>query len=290
VIDRLRRAANGIKVGSVSSSVVEGEDAVVMELDSASAGPAGGVRVAATADLRVSGERRGRLRSLFSGVAAVADVLLVAGGLTASGLVSEAELLADELDGLGLPIVAVLGAGDYAAGQEVPMRAALTSMGWRILEAGSTVLEVPGGVRLGIAGMVGFAGGFGLDYELWAAVREHRAADRDRSRAARFGRALAGLREQGAEFDVDVSVAVTHFSPILGTLAGERETVQGNLGNELIGRVIDAAGADVAVHGMAVNGARGGRTVRGIPVYNVTRPILGQPFTVLGIPVRSRAR
>ena len=264
-----------------------------------SAGPAGAVRVAATADLRVSGERRGRLRGEFARVAELADVLLVAGGLTASGLVSEAEILADELDGLGLPIVAVLGAGDYAVGQKGPMRATLTSMGWRILEASATVLEVPGGgagrgrgngVRLGVAGMVGFAGGFGSDYELWAAAREHRAADRDQARATRFGRALAGLREQGAETDVDVTVAVTHFSPALATLAGERANVKGNLGNELIGHVIDAAGADVALHGLAVNGARAGRTERGIPVYNVTRPVLGPPFTLLTLPVRSRAR
>ena len=266
-----------------------------MEVDSV--GRAGAVRMAATADLRVSGARRGRLRGEFARVAEVADVLLVAGGLTASGLVSEAEILADELDGLGLPIVAVFGGGDYAAGQETPMRAALTSMGWRILEASATVVEVRGGggragsgVRFGVAGMVGFAGGFGLDYELWAAAREHRSADRDQARATRFGRALAGLREQGAETDVDVTVAITHFSPALATLAGERETVQGNLGNELIGHVIDAAGADVALHGMAVNGARAGRTERGIPVYNVTRPVLGSPFTLLTLPVRSRAR
>jgi hypothetical protein len=262
-----------------------------MEVDSV--GPAGAVRVAATADLRVSGARRGRLRGEFARVAEVADVLLVAGGLTASGLVSEAEILADELDGLGLPIVGVLGAGDYAAGQEAPMRAALTSMGWWILEASATVVELGGGgggVRLGVAGMVGFAGGFGLDYELWAAAREHRVADRDQARAGRIGRALAGLREQSAETDVDVSVAITHFSPALATLAGERENVQGNLGNELIGHVIDAAGADVALHGMAVNGARAGRTERGIPVYNVTRPVLGSPFTLLTLPVRSRAR
>jgi Icc-related predicted phosphoesterase len=259
-------------------------------MEMGSAGPAGAVRVAATADLRVGGERRGRVRQLFAQAAETADVLLLAGGLTASGLVSEAEKLADELDGLGLPVVAVLGAGDYAAGQEVPMRAALTSMGWRILEASATVVEVAGGVRLGVAGMVGFAGGFGPDYELWAAVREHRASDRDQARATRFGRALAGLRGRGAGFDADVRVALTHFSPVVATLAGERETVHGNLGNELIGSMIDAAGADVALHGLAVNGARAGRSVGGIPVYNVTRPVLGQPFMLLSLPVRNRVR
>ena len=247
--------------------------------------PVAAVRLAATADLRMNRERRGRLRLLVESLPEVADVLLLAGGLTASGLVSEAELLADELDGLGLPIVAVLGARDHEAGQETPIRSALTSMGWRILESSATVVEAAG-VRLGVAGMTGFAGGFGLDYQLWATVREHRPADREQSAALRFGRALAGLTEQNA----DIRVALTHYSPALATLAGERETVQPNLGNELLGHAIDAAGADVALHGMALGGARAGRTERGIPVYNVTQPLFGKPFTVLTLPVRIRVR
>jgi hypothetical protein len=243
------------------------------------------VRLAAAADLRISARERGRLRTLLASVPEVADVFLLAGGLTASGLVSEAEILADELDGFGLPTVAVLGAVDHEAGQEAPMRAALSSMGWRILESSATVLEVRG-VRLGIAGMTGFAGGFGLDYQLWSAVREHRPADREQSGAARFGRALVGLPGQHA----DLTVAMTHFSPTIATLAGERETIQPNLGNELLGHAIDAAGADVALHGMAPDGARAGRTPGGIPVYNVSRPMLGLPYTVLTLPVRGWAQ
>lgn len=247
--------------------------------------PVAAVRLAAAADLRMGRELRGRLRLVLGSLPEVADVLLLAGGLTASGLVSEAEILADELDGLGLPIVAVLGAVDHEAGQEAPMRAALTSMGWRILDASATVVEAAG-VRLGVAGMTGFAGGFGLDYQLWSAVREHRPADREQSAALRFSKALAGLPEQNA----DIRVALTHFSPTPATVAGERETIQANLGNELLGHAIDAAGADVALHGMAVHGARAGRTERGIPVYNVTHPLLGKPFTLLTLPVRAHVR
>jgi Icc-related predicted phosphoesterase len=261
---------------------------VIKSEESVEAAPVGTVvRLAAAADLRVTVAQRGRLRSRFASLPEVADVLLLAGGLTASGLVSEAETLVDELDGLGVPIVAVLGAGDHEAGQEVPIRAALTSMGWKILEADATVVEAAG-ARVGIAGMTGFAGGFGLDYQLWTAVREHRAADRERSRAERFGRALTGLSEQ----NTDIRVALTHFSPILATLEGEREAGQANLGNELLGEIIDAAKPHVAVHGMARHGrSKAGRTARGIPVYNVVaRPVLGQAFTVLSVRVPAYAR
>jgi len=266
--------------------VIKPEESVgVAPINGGGPGTLGRIRLAAAADLRMEAEQRGRLRPLFAALPGSADVLLLAGGLTASGLVSEAEVLADELDGLGMPIVAVLGARDYGAGQEAPMRAALTSMGWTVLEASGTVLDVAG-ARLGVAGMTGFPGGFGLDYQLWTAVREHRPADREQAWAERFAWALVGLPEQNA----DICVALTHFAPILATLEGEREAGQANLGNELLGKIIDMTRADVAIHGMARHGAQAARTARGIPVYNVSQPVLGEPFTVLSLPVQNHAR
>ena len=48
----------------------------------------GEIRLAAVGDLRMSVERRGGLRPGLKNVSESADVLLLAGGLTASGLVS----------------------------------------------------------------------------------------------------------------------------------------------------------------------------------------------------------
>ncbi|HTJ66936.1 MAG TPA: hypothetical protein VL551_05345 [Actinospica sp.] len=242
-------------------------------------GDTGTIRVAAVGDLRMDVERRCTLRPQYLSVAESADVLLLAGGLTASGLVSEAETLADELDGIGIPIVAVLGERDHEIGQESLIRAALTSLGWIVLEASSTVLDVRG-MRLGVAGITGFPGGFGIDYQLWSVVREHRQADREQASTARFAKALAGLTEQGADY----RVALTHFSPAPGTLNGERETTRANLGNQILGTSIDESGADVAVHAMSRRGTHVGRTLGGTPVYNVSRPVLGAPYVVLTLP------
>lgn len=236
----------------------------------------GGVRLAAVGDLRMSVGRRGELRPGLKAVSESADVLLLAGGLTASGLVSEAETLTDELDAVGVPIVAVLGAIDHATGQESRIRAALTSMGWTVLEASSVLLDVRG-TRLGIAGMTGFPGGFGQDFQLWSAAREHREADRDHVRAARFGKALTALTDQGAEF----RVALTHYAPVPGTLDGEPDPERPNLGNDLIGEVIDESGADLVVHAMASRGTHRGRTPGGIPAYNVSQPVLDAPYALL---------
>ena len=236
------------------------------------------LRLAAVGDLRIAVEQRGTLQARYKAVAGSADVLLLAGGLTASGLVSEAEILADELEGAGVPIVAVLGARDHEVGQESLIRAALTSLGWTVLDASATVLEVRG-IRLGVAGLTGFPGGFGLDYQLWSGVREHRQADREQAQVRRFGAALDGLAEQGA----DIRVALTHFSPIPGTLTGERDTVRPNLGNQILGQTVDATGADLAVHAMARRGTHRGQTFGGIPVYNVSQPVLGEPYVVISL-------
>ncbi|HET9170187.1 MAG TPA: hypothetical protein VFN97_12155 [Actinospica sp.] len=241
-------------------------------------GETGKIRIAAVGDLRMAAEQRGSLQSQYKAVSESADVLLLAGGLTASGLVSEAEILADELDGVGVPIVAVLGARDHEIGQESLIRAALTSLGWKVLDASAVLLDVRG-TRIGIAGLTGFPGGFGLDYQLWSGVREHRQADREQSQVKRFGAALTGLAEQGAE----LRVALTHFSPVPGTLSGERDTVRPNLGNQVLGQTVDDAGADLAVHAMARRGTHRGRTFGGIPVYNVSQPVLGEPYAVIAL-------
>jgi Icc-related predicted phosphoesterase len=229
-------------------------------------------------DLHVRTRTRGLLRPEFAALPERADLLLLAGDLTNRGQLSQAHALVDELGGLDLPIVAVLGNHDHDAGQESQIRALLVDAGIAVLDGGSTVLEVRG-LRVGVAGTVGFDGGFGTDYELWHAVRVGKRSDRRLTEAECFGRALTGLREQ----DVDLRIALTHFAPVPGTLAGEHEKIIACLGNELLGRTIDAAGADFAVHGHAHFGTERGSTPAGIPVRNVARPVLGRPYAVYSL-------
>ena len=79
------------------------------------------VRVAAIGDLHVGTDSAGVLRERLAAVADEADLLLLAGDLTQHGTAEEGEVLADELRGIGLPILAVLGNHDYHADAELAM-------------------------------------------------------------------------------------------------------------------------------------------------------------------------
>jgi Icc-related predicted phosphoesterase len=243
------------------------------------------VRVAAVGDLHVRSRTRGLLRPQFASLPENADLLLLAGDLTNRGALSQAHTLCDEIAELGVPIVAVLGNHDHDEGQESQIRALLSGFGVHVLDCTSALIEVRG-MRVGVAGTMGYDGGFGNDFDLWHAVRVDKRSDRKLTEAQRFGRALADLREVHR---ADLRIALTHYSPVRGTLEGEPREIIACLGNELLGRTIDQAGADLAVHGHAHFGTERGRTVSGIEVRNVARPVLGRPYAIYTlVPERGR--
>src|SRR5690606_27204165 len=83
-----------------------------------------------------------------------------------------------------------------------------------------------------------------------------------------------------ASLDTDVRVAMTHYSPVAETLAGERAEIYPFLGSYLLAEAIDGAGCQLALHGHAHRGREHGRTPGGVPVRNVARPVLGAAYRV----------
>ena len=231
------------------------------------------IRVAAFGDVHVSADSRGRLAPAFATLAEQADVLLVAGDLTKCGSPDEARVLAEELAGIGVPVVAVLGNHDHHAGRVKEVMAVLRGAGVVVLEGASTVIEVSG-CRLGIAGTKGFGGGFagacGSDFgepEMKAFVAHTKAL------ADRLHDALVSL-------DTDYRVALLHYSPIPDTLAGERLEIYPFLGSYLLAEAIDKAGADLVIHGHAHGGTEKGVTAGGIHVRNVAQPVIRQAYAL----------
>ena len=234
------------------------------------------IRVAAVGDIHFGQDSAGTLRPHLEDIAAYADVYLLAGDLTRLGDPEEAAVLARELSGLPVPVVAVLGNHDYHSDQEKAVTDVLEDAGIRVLEGEAIVIDVDG-TDVGIAGVKGFGTGFagacGSDFGepmMKAYVRHAQEA------ADRLGAALDDLVRTGVEH----RVALMHYSPTEGPLRGERLEIYPFLGRYLLGAAVDRAGADVAIHGHAHGGTEKGFTPGGIQVRNVAQPVINRAYNV----------
>ena len=233
------------------------------------------IRVAAVGDVHLGGDACGHLRPALTELPSVADVLLLAGDLTRHGTVGEAECVAAEFRDLGVPVVAVLGNHDYHSDQQDEITEVLTGAGLTVLEGDSTVVRV-GAERLGVAGVKGFGLGFaGRSCSDFGEPESKAFAGHGKQVAARLAEALDGL--DGA---ADRTVALTHYSPVADTLAGEPPEIYPFLGNYLLAEVIDAHDVDLAVHGHAHAGIEKGLTAGGTRVRNVAHPVLRRAYAV----------
>jgi Icc-related predicted phosphoesterase len=231
------------------------------------------VRIAAVGDVHVGDDSRGRLGACLVDTGTCADILLLAGDLTRAGEPEEAAVLVDELAGIGVPVVAVLGNHDLHSDRESEVVEILQLGGITVLEGEAAVFTI-GAATLGVAGVTGFGGGFagrcGSDFgepEMKAFVR--RTVDA----AHRLEAALDSL-------DTDVTVALLHYSPVADTLGREPPEIYPFLGSYLLAEAVDRAGADLVLHGHAHRGSERGITPGGIRVRNVAQPVLGAPFRV----------
>lgn len=231
------------------------------------------IRVAAVGDLHIGADEPDPGEAWLERLGEEADLLLLAGDLTRCGAPAEGERVALELARVSIPRIAVLGNHDYHAEREREITNALTSVGVRVLEGSAVVLRV-GGRRVGIAGSKGFGGGFagacGSEFgepEMKAFIH-HTQGIADR------------LHGELSRLEADVKIALLHYAPIPETLEGERREIYPFLGSYLLAEAIDAAGADLVLHGHAHAGREVGTTAKGIPVRNVARPVIGRPYKV----------
>ena len=240
------------------------------------------IRVAAVGDLHFGADSSGTLRPRLHRLAERADVFLLAGDLTRVGEPEEARVLAAELDGLDVPMVGVLGNHDHHADRAGEIGAILESAGVRILEGTSTVVPV-GPLRRGIAGTKGFGGGFpGASGSEFGEPEMKAFMAHSRCLAERLEAALGAL-------DVDVKVALLHYSPCPATLAGEPPEIYPFLGSGHLAEAVDRGGAALAFHGHAHRGSHEGATPAGVPVRNVALPVIGHAYACFDLEVAAVA-
>ena len=231
------------------------------------------IRLAAVGDVHFGADSAGTLHPHLQRLPDEADLLLLAGDLTRVGHPSEAAVLVEELESVPLPILAVLGNHDYHSGQEHAIAELLEDAGMQVLDGESAVIDV-GGTRVGVAGVKGFGGGFvGASAADFGEVLMKTFVGHTREVSERLEACLNGL-------DVDVRLALLHYSPTETTLEGERLEIYPFLGSYLLGEAVDRAGADLVIHGHAHSGTEKGGTPGGVPVRNVAQPVIKRAYNV----------
>lgn len=209
--------------------------------------------------------------------ASAADVVLLAGDLTASGRPEEAASLAEACADMGAPVVCVLGNHDRRWEGGTAVAAALEEAGAVVLDPGSHVIEVSG-ERVGIAGVTGAPGGF-TGRPVWGLGRagERRWRRAATAEAKALDAALASL--QGCS----IRIAMLHYSPTHETLAGEKPHLWAALGSDQLAAPIQRHRPQLVLHAHAHEGAPRGQ-VAGVPVLNVSAQVIGKPLALFDLP------
>lgn len=240
----------------------------------------GTVRIAALGDIHYTRTADPAKRDLLARAARESDVLLLCGDLTDHGLAEEAKVLARDLhSSVNVPVIGVLGNHDFEADQQAEITQVLCDAGVRMLDGEAT--EVRG---VGFAGVKGFCGGFGRralgpwgERIIKEFVRE--AVDE----ALKLESALARLRHKPR-------IAVLHYSPIQETVEGEPVEIFAYLGSSRLEEPLSRYHVEAVFHGHAHRGKPEGKTALGVPVYNVSLPLLqasqpDQPFRIFEVEV-----
>ena len=240
---------------------------------------AGRVRFAAVGDLHVTKDSAGSLRAFFAQASEAADALLLCGDLTNYGTAEEAHVLAEELGAVSVPIVAVLGNHDYESGTPQIVSEILMRAGVRVLDGEPCEIE-----GVGIAGVKGFAGGFGRgSLGAWGEPAIKLFVQEALNEAMKLESALARLRTRRR-------IALLHYSPIAGTVEGEPADIFAFLGSSRLEEPLLRYPVDAVFHGHAHRGTLEARTINGVPVYNVAKPLLQRtrpdqpPFLLFELP------
>jgi uncharacterized protein len=227
------------------------------------------VRIAAAGDVHCAPENRDAVLTAFDAIDGAADVVLLAGDLTTHGEPEQAEVLAEACRGMDTPIVAVLGNHDLHAGRGDELVEVLTGAGIKVLDRSHTTV---GGCGIGVAGTKGFVGGFkglGLPDFGEPSLRGIYAET-----SAEVEALSNGLHEIAL---CPFRVALLHYAPIAATLEGEPREIWTFLGSDRLAAPILEHRPDLVLHGHAHAGRLQG-DLDGVPVFNVSVPVMGQDF------------
>jgi Icc-related predicted phosphoesterase len=231
------------------------------------------IKLAAAGDIHCNEDNREQTATAFREIDGTVDLILLAGDLTTHGEPEQGAMVAAAVQGLGVPILAVLGNHDWHVNRRDELVAVLHEGGIDVLEREHRVLELCG-AEVGIAGAKGFGGGFDgahipdFGEPLMRRIYTESMEEADALDAALRAIALCPFR-----------IALLHYAPITATLRGERTEIWPFLGTDRLAAPLREHHPDLVLHGHAHAGTFEGR-LGDIPVYNVSVPVMGEDFWV----------
>lgn len=233
-------------------------------------------RIAAMSDLHMQQGVSGIYKHHFEEISKKADILLLCGDLTDNGLLKEAELLAEELNSCKIQVIGILGNHDYTNNQDEEIKKMLSAKMFLLGEQPYTYQDI------GFVGVKGFGGGF--DKHLVTPLGENLF----KQFVYEAVNETIKLEETLAKLETDKKIVILHYAPIRQTLEGEPLEVYPFLGTSRLIEPIENYHVSAVFHGHAHYGKIEGQTISGIPVYNVSFPLLlrnnpDQPFIVVEI-------
>lgn len=225
-------------------------------------------RIAAVADLHYGRGKQQQMADMLAEASRASDVLLLCGDLTDHGRPGEARmLLADLHEQVRGPILAVFGNHDLEAEQATELTAVLERGGVQVLDG-----ECASVGPVGFAGAKGFCGGFGKRSVHPFGERELKEfLNVTVNEALKLETALSRL-------DTEHRVILLHYAPVPATVEGEPPEIFPFLGSSRLEDPINHHGASVVFHGHAHKGSVRGQTQTGVPVYNVSAPLLKHTY------------
>src|SRR3954471_7775487 len=239
------------------------------------------VRIAAAGDVHCSESTREETARAFAEIDGSVDLILLAGDLTTHGEPDQAAVPADACRDLETPVIAVLGNHDWHVNRARELTAVLEEAGITMLERASTVCRV-GGCDVGVVGVKGFVGGFpGCNLPDFGEPSL-------RAVYAECGEEVDAL-ERGLR-DIatcPVRVALLHYAPTMETLRGEPSEIWAFLGTDRLAHPIEEHRPDLVLHGHAHAGTFRGE-VAGVPVFNVSVPVMKREFWVFEVTAAAR--
>lgn len=224
------------------------------------------IKIAVVGDIHVKAGDQGKWREAFTQASMQANVLLLCGDLTDTGLKEEAEVLVEELKSCTVPVLAVLGNHDYESDRPEEVISTLQDH-LHLLDGDTFILG-----DVGFTGVKGFSGGFNR-YKMPAYGEEinKEFVKIIKEEAAKLDQ---GLQELNGQQGIRKKVVLLHYAPLEDTVIGEPEQIFPFMGSSYLATPLDEHKVAVAFHGHAHIGTLEGKTPGGCRVFNVAYRVL----------------